>query len=371
MYSFDPTEEQQMLIDAIQRYAANDLRPKMRDADEENQLPQKLIEKGWELGLLQASISEDYGGFGERSAVTGVLAAEELAYGDLAGALAVMNPGLFALPIALVGSEAQKQTYLPSIVAGSWPCYTAALIEPRFDFDPNDLRTLAVEDGKGYLLTGEKTYVPYAADAEAILVYARKTGQTASLDGITQGFIVPRGTPGLEIGERQKTLGVHALPLYSVRLNEVHIPKENRLGGPEGHEFGPLLAAMRVAMAALAVGMSRAALDYAIDYAKEREVFGVKVAQKQAIAFMLAEMAVEIEAIRLLTWESAWMLDTKHPEAEKDAYLALTGAMDMAMMVTDRAVQVLGGHGYIREHPVELWMRNGRGIATMNGLAII
>jgi alkylation response protein AidB-like acyl-CoA dehydrogenase len=371
MYSFDPTEEQQMLIDAIQRYASNDLRPKMHDSDEENQLPQKLIERGWELGFLQASIPEDYGGFGERSAVTGVLAAEELAYGDLAGALAVMNPGLFAMPLALAGSEAQKEEYLPSIVSGSWPRYTAALIEPRYDFDPNDLRTLAVEDGKGYLLTGEKTYVPYAAEADAILVYARKTGRTATLDAITQGFIIPKGTPGLEIGERQKTLGVHALPLYSVRLNEVHLNKEDRLGGPEGHEFAPLLASMRLAMAALAVGMSRAALDYAIDYAKDREVFGVKVAQKQAIAFMLAEMATEIEAIRLLTWEAAWMLDTNKPEAEKEAYLALTGAMDMAMMVTDRAVQVLGGHGYIREFPVELWMRNGRGISTLNGLAII
>jgi acyl-CoA dehydrogenase len=371
MYSFDPTEEQQMLIDAVQRYAANDLRPKMHDADEENQLPQKLIEKGWELGFLQASIPEAYGGFGERSAVTGVLAAEELAYGDLAGALAVMNPGLFAMPVALGGSEAQKNKYLPGIVAGSWPSYTAALIEPRFDFDPNDLRTLAVEDGKGYLLTGEKTFVPYAAEADAILVYARKTGQTASLDGLSQGFIVPKGTPGLEIGERQKTLGIHALPLYSVRLNEVHLTKEDRLGGPEGHDFVPLLASMRLALAALGLGMSRAALDFAINYAKDREVFGVKVAQKQAIAFMLAEMATEIEAIRLLTWEAAWMLDSHNPEAEKQAYLALSGAMDMAMMVTDRAVQVLGGHGYIREYPVEQWMRNGRGIATLNGLAII
>ncbi len=119
------------------------------------------------------------------------------------------------------------------------------------------------------------------------------------------------------------------------------------------------------------MGFQRAALDYAIDYTKDRDVFGMKVAQKQAIAFMLAEMATEIESIRLLVWEAAWMIDTGKPEAAKGAYLALSGAMDMAMMVTDRAVQALGGHGYIREHPVELWMRNGRGIASMNGLAII
>jgi alkylation response protein AidB-like acyl-CoA dehydrogenase len=121
----------------------------------------------------------------------------------------------------------------------------------------------------------------------------------------------------------------------------------------------------------MAVGLSRAAFEYSRDYAKEREVFGVKVAQKQAIAFMLAEMAVEIESIRLLTWEAAWMLDEGKPEASKHAYLALIGATDMAMMVTDRAVQILGGHGYIREHPVELWMRNGRGIPMLTGLALV
>ena len=193
----------------------------------------------------------------------------------------------------------------------------------------------------------------------------------AKIDGHTQGFIVEQGAEGLKVGERQKLLGIDALPVYSVTLKDVYVSQANRLGGAEGHDFAPILDASRVAMAAIAVGLSRAALEYAIDYAKEREVFGVKVAQKQAIAFMLAEMATEIEAIRLLNWEAAWMLDVGKEDASKQAYLALTGAMDMAMMVTDRAVQVLGGHGYIREHPVELWARNGRGIAMLNGLAIV
>jgi acyl-CoA dehydrogenase len=364
MYSFDPSEEQQMLIDAIQRFATNDLRPKMRDAEEENQLPQKLVEKGWELGYLQASIPEQYGGFGERSAVTGVLAAEEMAFGDLAGALAVMTPGLFAIPVALQGSEDQKQAFLPGIVEGAWSPYTAALIEPSFDFDPNELKTMAVEEEGGYVLNGEKTFVPYASEAKAMIVFARLGDQT-------QGFIVRKGAVGLEIGERQKTLGIHALPLFPLILKGVRVAREDRLGGPEGHAFEPILASLRLALAAMAVGMSRAALEFAIDYAKEREVFGVKVAQKQAIAFFLAEMATEIEAIRLLVWEAAWMLDSGKPEAYKQAYLAITGATDMAMMVTDRAVQTLGGHGYIREYPVELWMRNGRGIAMLNGLVII
>ena len=152
MYSFEPSEEQQMLIDVINRYATNDLGPAARDADEESQLPSALIEKGWELGTLQASIPGEYGGFGEYSAVTNVLAAEEMAYGDLAGAMAVMAPNLFALPIFLEGSEGQKAKFLPDIVEAEWRPYTAALIEQRYDFDPLDLQTIAVEEGDDYIL---------------------------------------------------------------------------------------------------------------------------------------------------------------------------------------------------------------------------
>ncbi len=141
MYSFEPNEEQKMLIEAVGKYAINDLRPAAREAEEEKSLPPKLIGKGWELGVLQASIPEAYGGFGERSAVTGVLAVEELAFGDLAGAMAIGAPGLFAMPILLCGTEEQKQEYLPKIIEGNWVPYTAALIEFAFDFDPLALKT--------------------------------------------------------------------------------------------------------------------------------------------------------------------------------------------------------------------------------------
>jgi len=365
MYSFEPNEEQQMLVDAVGKYAANDLRPAAHEAEESRELPKKLIGKGWEIGLLQASTPEAYGGFGERSAVTGVLAVEEMAFGDLAGAYAVMTPSLFATPILLAGSEEQKKQYLPEVVGGDWRPYTAALIEFAFDFDASALRTRATLEGGEYVLNGEKAYVPFAKDAEAILVYA-------NLDGQTQGFIVPKGAAGLTVSEeREKLLGLNALPLYRVKLDGVNVPVSNRLGGEMGHDFEPILASMRVASAAAALGVAKASLEYATNYAKERQAFGVKIAQKQAIAFMLAEMATEIEAIRLLTWEAAWKLDTGKADAATEAYLAATGAADMAMMVTDRGVQVLGGHGYIREHPVEMFMRNGRGFAMLTGLAIV
>jgi alkylation response protein AidB-like acyl-CoA dehydrogenase len=173
MYSFEPNEEQQMLLDAVNRYALNDLRAKAHDADEEGLLPPPLVRKGWELGFLQASIPEEFGGFGERSVVTGALAAEEMAYGDLTGALAVMTPGLFAMPVALVGSQEQKESYLPVIVEGDWCPYTAALIEASIDFDANALKTVAQEDGDEYVINGEKIFVPYAEGAEAMIVYAR------------------------------------------------------------------------------------------------------------------------------------------------------------------------------------------------------
>ncbi|HSL31326.1 MAG TPA: acyl-CoA dehydrogenase family protein [Anaerolineales bacterium] len=365
MYSFDPTDEQQMLVEAVGKYASNDLRAAARAAEEGGELPNKLVSKGWELGLLQASIPEAYGGFGERSAVTGVLALEEMAYGDLAGALAVITPSLFATPILLAGNEEQKQAYLPKVIESDWRPYTAALIEYVFDFDPNALKTTATFKGEEFILRGEKAFVPFAREAESILVYA-------NLDGQTQGFLVAKNTPGLVIAqERERLMSLNALPFYRVHLDDVKVPVSKRLGGAVGHDFEPLLAAMRLATAAMAVGVANAAFEYSMNYAKEREAFGVKIAQKQAIAFMLAEMRTEIEASRLLTWEAAWKLDTGKEDAFVEAYLAATGAADMAMIVTDRAVQILGGHGYIREHPVEMWMRNGRGFATFTGLAIV
>lgn len=364
MYSFEPDEEQKMLIDVAKRYAENDLRPAAHEAEESRELPAKLIAKGWELGILQASVPGEYGGFGDRSALTSVLAIEELGWGDLAGAMAVLAPSLFATPILLAGTEEQKKSYLPPIIEADWTPYSAALIEYGYDFDPNDLKTTADAKKEAYILNGTKRFVPFADVAEAFIVYA-------NLDGKTQGFIVPKGSDGLAVGEKEKLMGINALPTFSVKLEKVKVPKENRLGGEEGHDFTEILASQQIALAALAVGMARASFEYSRDYAKEREVLGSYIAQKQSIAFMLAEMATEIEAIRLLTWEAAWQLDTDDPAAEKTAYLALQGAIDMAMMVTDRGVQILGGHGYIREHPVELWMRNGRGIAALAGLAIV
>src|SRR5512140_3679301 len=172
MYSFEPSDEQKMLQSAVSRFATNDLRPAARPADESGELPLALVRKGWELGLLRASIPEAYGGFGDRSAVTGALAGEELAFGDLSAAFAVGTPALFALPILLAGSEQQKNQYLPTIAGTAWQPFTSALVEYDYDFDPQALRTTVSRQGDKYVLNGQKAFAPFAAEASNFLVYA-------------------------------------------------------------------------------------------------------------------------------------------------------------------------------------------------------
>jgi acyl-CoA dehydrogenase len=364
MVSLDPTEEQQMIVAAVKRFAENEMRAVYRECDEEGQIPDGVVQKGWEMGLVPGGIPEEYTGFAdEHSALTGVLFAEELAWGDLSIAMHLLTPGLVAYPILLCGTEEQRQSYLPQFCDVGFKAATAATIEPSLQFDPNALKTTAVLQGDTYVLNGHKTLVPLAADADLILVYAAE-------DGTTQGFLVEKGAPGLEVGDRDRNMGIKALATYAIVLHDCRVPCALKLGGEKGCNFSQLLAHSRVAASAMAVGVARASYEYALAYAKERYAFGEPIASRQAIAFMLAEMAIDIDAARLMVWEAAWRLD-RGEDAAKEAYLAKLFTDDMVMRVTDGGVQVLGGHGYIREHPVELWFRNGRGFSTFDGLAMV
>jgi acyl-CoA dehydrogenase len=364
MISFSPTEEQQMIVSMAKRFANDEMRKVYRQCDESGAIPDSVIDTAWKMGLTSGSIPEDYGGpGGEHSAITGSLIAEQLAWGDLSMTMHILCPALFAYPVLEVGTETQKKTYLPLFCDEKYKAATAALVEPRFDFDPHSLSTTAQFDSDGYVLTGEKCYVPLAAEADLLLVYAAENGST-------QAFVVEKGTKGLEIDEREKNMGIKALATYELSLENCRIPKENRLGGPKGCDFSRLMNCSRVALSAMATGVAIAAFEYSRDYAKERVAFGEPIASRQTIAFMLAEMAIEIDATRLMAWEAAWKLDRKE-ETTKEASLVKAYADDMVIMVTDRAVQILGGHGYVREHPVELWLRNGRGFATFDGMATV
>jgi acyl-CoA dehydrogenase len=364
MISFSPSEEQQMIVTMVKQFANDEMRKVYMECDESGEIPGRVIDTAWQMGLVSTSIPEEYGGLGgEHSAITGALIAEELAWGDLSMAMHILCPALVVYPILDMGTEEQKRKYLSAFCDEKYKSAPAALIEPRFDFDHYSLSTTARPDGKGYVLNGQKCYVPLAADAELLLVYAAENGSS-------QGFIIEKGTKGLEIGEREKNMGIKALATYELSLNDCRIPKENRLGGSKGCDFGRIMNCSGVALSAMAVGVARAAFEYSRDYAKERVAFGEPIAARQSIAFMLAEMAIEIDATRLMAWEAAWKLDRKE-DATKEASALKLYADDMAIMVTDRAVQILGGHGYIRDHPVELWLRNGRGFATFDGMAIV
>jgi alkylation response protein AidB-like acyl-CoA dehydrogenase len=365
MVSFTPTEEQQQLIDTIRRYSTNDVQPIAHEADEHGSIPERVLQMGWEIGLIPSSIPEEMGGFGELSAITGVLAAEELAFGDLSVAMAVMNPALFAYPVTLFGTAEQRENWLPPFLEEKPFAATAALLEPGVFFDAHDLKTTATVSGDKVKLNGVKAYVPLAQDAQIMLVYA-KDSETGTVDG----YLVQRGTPGVEIVEQEKLMGLRALPTYRLKLTDAEVDLPCRLGGAVGSDFQAILNRSRVALSALSVGVARAAFEYARDYAKQRVAFGSPIAQKQAIAFMLAEMAIEVDSARLLTWEAAWKLD-QGEDATKEAYLAKTYADKAVMQVTDSAVQVLGGYGFIREYPAERWLRNARGFSTFEGLAIV
>ena len=369
MIGFDLSEEQKMIRETVAAFAVDEIRPAARPADESGTIPPELIRKGWELGLVRGAIPEDWGGYGDaRSAVTGAILAEELAFGDLAIALHMLAPRLLAFPLISSGTGEQRTRYLTALATDDFSAATAALMEPRFDFDPAAMATIARRDGDGFVLNGAKCYVPLAAEASAILVYAASS-QEGGFAGV-DGFIVPRGASGLAIAGREQNMGIKGLGTFELTLRDCRVGPEARLGGDKGINFVRLLSESRVAMAAMAVGVARAAYEYARAYAKERKAFGVPIAAKQAIAFMLAEMAIEVDAARLLVWEAASRLD-KGEDGLKESYQARNYAAQATLTVTDNAVQVLGGHGYIREHPVELWLRNARGFAVLEGLAIV
>ncbi|HUS93640.1 MAG TPA: acyl-CoA dehydrogenase family protein [Patescibacteria group bacterium] len=363
MLSFEPDEEQKMLVEAIEKFAANQMRKVYREAEEEGIIPGHLRQSGWDFGLLPAGIPEQYGGFGEYSVVTAALAAEAMAFGDLAISLAIATPALVGIPLLLSGTEVQKERYLPMFCEESPPSVTAAIIEPTIQYDPRELKTTADHLDGGYVLNGEKSLVPLASEADLILVYANENGNT-------QAFLVPGDADGLILGSADQLMGLRALPIYNISLQDCYVPAANKLGEEEGISFDLILNHSRVALAASAVGLANAAAVYARQYAKERIQFDEPIAHRQSIAFMLAEMAIEVDSARLMVWETAWKLD-RGEDATKEATLMKQYVDQAVLRVADSTVQILGGYGYIREYPAELWLRNARGFSSFDGLAIV
>jgi acyl-CoA dehydrogenase len=368
MADFTLDDDQKQIQDTMRKFAQNELRAIARECDEKSMLPDEIMDKVWELGFCPQPVPEEYGGYGlGRSTVNSAIALEELAYGDLSLALGALAPSLMSLPVLEFGTEEQKKQWLPKFCGDKFYAATAALMEPRITFDPFSLKTTVETAGDSLIINGSKCMVPLADRAEQILVYG--TTAKGAGPGSVEAIIVDKGTAGMTVGEREKNMGLNPLPLFPVTFEECEVPAERRVGGERGIDYMRLLNLSRANLCAMAVGVARASYEYALDYARERTAFGEPIASRQAIAFMLAESAMEIDGMRLLAWRAAWRLD-QNQDATRDATLAKMYCAEQAMKVVDYGVQILGGHGYIREHPVEMWFRNGRSFCTIEGLAM-
>lgn len=368
MISFGPTEEQELIRDTVREFALAEMRELARPADEAESLPDDFLQKTWELGLVNSAIPEEYGGGGmERSPVTNVIVQEELAYGCASLASAALAPTLFINPLLDFGTDEQKAKYLPMFASTEFAAATLALQESTFAFDPAGVQTVAEPKGDGFSLTGVKRLVPLGDRASHFLVVARSGAREGLAD--LEAFIVPRDASGLVVeDENEKTLGLKSLPCSQVRLENVEVPAADRLGGDAGIDGARLVHSCRVGSLALALGISRAMMEFAIPYAKERVAFGQPIAQKQAIAFMLADLQIEVSSMRWLVWKAASRLENGL-DAAKATALARTYVVREAMKVADNGLQVFGGHGFIRDYPVEMWYRNARTVTVLDALA--
>jgi len=364
MISFGMSDEQKAAQEAMRNFAKNVLRAKARSCDEAAGLPDDFLKQAWELGLTMAQIPEAYGGMGTgRSCVTNAIVLEELGYGDVPLAMAALAPSLFANAVVDLGSEEQKKKYLPAFCGEKFETGSLALLEPGALFDLGKLKTTAEARGGGFVLQGRKSFVPFGDRAGHFLVIA-KCGNSRG------AFIVPRDAKGLKVSEPQKNLGLNALPLCGLDLGGVEIPKEARLGAGSDEGVQRIIDNSRVALSALLVGLARGVLDYCVPYAREREAFDEAIAKKQAIAFLLADMHIEVESMRWLVWRAASALDQGRA-ATQEAHQAYSYTAEKSMWIADNGIQVLGGHGFIREHPVEMWFRNARTASVLEGAVAV
>jgi alkylation response protein AidB-like acyl-CoA dehydrogenase len=368
MFDLEPSEEQRLMVQTARELAKNQMDPQAHAADEAAALPAEFLTQSWELGLACAAIPEQYNGAAmERSAVTGALILEELGAGDLAMALAMLAPGTVAYPVLDFGTDAQKEQYLRACTGAEFPKLAAAVLEPDYDFDPTVLRTTAKRAAQGYVLNGQKCLVINGSVADSFLVFAREGAEGFAGVG---AYFIPRDAKGLTVSEKEKNMGVHALDSVTLTLTEVSVPASARLGGERPIDFERIMSQARVALCALALGVARRAYEFSVEYALERKTWGQPIATRQSVAFSIADMRIELDAARLLVWEAAWRLD-RGEVATRESYLAKLVVDEMALKVTDEAVMVMGGHGYIRENPVERWLRNARGFAAFEGLALV
>jgi alkylation response protein AidB-like acyl-CoA dehydrogenase len=364
--SFDvtPTDEQRMFVEAVRDFALRACRPAALGADEACSTPADLLATAAELGVGALGIPELHGGVMERrSTVTAALVAEALAEGDMGIALACLAPGSVATALGLWGDADQQAAYLPAFAGDTPPVAAIAVAEPRVLFDPLAPQASATRTASGdFRLCGDKSLVPRAAEAELLLV-------AAALDGAPSLFLIESGAAGLTAAA-EPAMGVRAAATARVTLEDVLLPATALLGDSDPQVYRELVALGRIGWSALACGTGQAVLDYVSVYVNQRVAFGEPISHRQSVAFMVANIAIELESLRLVVLRAAGLAENGR-EFAREAALARALASRHAMQIGSDGVQLLGGHGYTKEHPVERWYRDLRAAGMLEGALIL
>jgi alkylation response protein AidB-like acyl-CoA dehydrogenase len=375
---FSLTREQEQIRDLAHEFAEKEMRPVAERYDEAEETPWEVMRKAHALGLdATASFPEQYGG-GGIDLITNLIREEELSWGDAGIAVAIGATGLCGAAIVAMGTEEQKQKYIGMFTdPKELKIGAMGLTEPNSGSDSLALETTATHVDGGYVLNGTKQFCTNGGIADVQVAFAT-TDKSLGPAGIA-GFVIEKGTPGMRQGRKERKLGVRASHTAQVIFEDCFVPEEQRLGTDrEGRATGPgavgamiMLEATRPMVGAGALGIARAAFEFARDYSLQRIAFGKPIAKHEAIAFKLADMATEIDAARLLIWRAGWMAMNGIPFARGEGSMAKLFAGDMAMRVTVDAVQILGGYGYIKDYPVERFMRDAKIYQIWEGTAEI
>src|SRR5919201_1040389 len=355
--SFALTDEQRALRDLAHEFAEREIRPKAAEYDERQQHPAEIVEKAHEVGLMNLHIPTEYGGLG-LGAFDGMLVGEELCWGCSGIGTTLSVNGLAAGPVIIFGTEEQKRQWLVPLVEE--PLLASfCLSEPNAGSDVSAIQTTAVRHGDEYVVNGSKMFITNAGQAAWLTVFA-STDKSKGHRGLT-AFVVPTDLEGMIVEKHLDKMGQRSTDTSALAFQDVKVPAANRLGG-EGDGFKIAMKTLdftRPGTAVGAVGVARAAFEYAARYAKERIQFGMPIAMNQGINFLIADMATKIEAARLLCWQAAWLIDEGVRATLQSSY-AKRFAADTCMEVTTDAVQIFGGYGYMKEYPVEKLMRDAK-----------
>ncbi len=360
LFDLTPTDEQQMMRESVLGFAMEELRPVAAVANEACAAPAELLAASMGLGLNLMGVPEELGGAGsERSVMTNVLINEAMAQGDMGLAVACLAPLAVSQALVQWGNAEQQSTYLPAFVGDKVPAAALAIQEARPLFDPLLLQAKAREVGGGYVLSGVKSQVVRAHEAEVFIIAAELEGKGPAL------FIVESASPGLSI-EAEPSMGLRAASMGRVHLKDVKLPRGALLGEASPELYRECIQLSRLAWCSLAVGTAQAVLDYVIPYVNERTAFGEPISHRQAVAFMVSTIATELEGMRLVTWRAASRAEQGKP-FERELALAHRLCAERGMGIGNDGVQLLGGHGFVKEHPVERWYRDLRAIGIMEG----